>query len=63
MATENASRAARCDDPVALETYMHLASVWLRLAREATAQWAPESGARDAGGADGAQAPGARTLQ
>lgn len=43
MATENASRAARCADAAEMETYLHLASVWLKLAEEAAAEWTPQA--------------------
>ncbi|HSV03907.1 MAG TPA: hypothetical protein VLI41_11960 [Phenylobacterium sp.] len=36
MATDTAAQAPRCGDAAIAEAYLHLASIWLRMAEELT---------------------------
>jgi len=51
MATETAAQAQRCGDAAVAEAYLHLASIWLRMAEELTPHSAADEAPRPAASA------------
>jgi len=51
MATDTAAQAQRCGDAAVAEAYLHLASIWLRMAEELTPHSAADEPPRPAASA------------